>query len=86
MANLGLGVCGKRIQLRVVGEVGGVAHTGSEYTTIVVKSIGRRRRAGIGVASCVTLALTGVSRAEQDCAICQLHRELSTGWRDGGAS
>jgi len=27
-ANLGLGVCGERIQLRVAGEIGGVAHIG----------------------------------------------------------
>ena len=38
--NLGLGVCGLGIQLRMAGEVVGVAHIELYYPTIVVKSRG----------------------------------------------
>jgi len=39
-ANLGFGLCGLGIQLKVMGEVGGVVHIGLCYPTRVVESIG----------------------------------------------
>ena len=43
---MGLGVCGLGIQLRGVGEVGGVVHIGLCYPTIVVESMGARTKMG----------------------------------------